>query len=264
MKTPITYYGGKQRLSATIIELMPEHSTYVEPFIGGGAIFWAKKPSPVEVINDTNRELINFYEMVQNEYAKLEKYIRISLHSRSNYNDALIVYNNPHLFSRIKRAWSVWVLANQSFGGKLGKGWGYEKSSIRIPKVVANKRDSFTFDYAVRLEKVQIECADALKVIKSRDTPYAFHYCDPPYFNAGCGHYEGYTMNDFEELLKTLELIKGKFLLSSYSSELLAYYTNKNGWYNKSINLPVSVISGIGTKAKRKIEILTANYSLKE
>ncbi|MGB0976434.1 MAG: DNA adenine methylase, partial [Prolixibacteraceae bacterium] len=62
MKAPISYYGGKQNLVKIILPLFPKHTLYAEPFIGGGAIFWSKRPSQIEVINDTNRELINFYE----------------------------------------------------------------------------------------------------------------------------------------------------------------------------------------------------------
>src|SRR5690554_8145229 len=83
IKTPISYYGGKQNLVTTILPLIPKHKTYIEPFVGGGAIFWSKQPSEVEIINDYNRELINFYECVQNEFVELEKMVRISLHSRS-------------------------------------------------------------------------------------------------------------------------------------------------------------------------------------
>ena len=66
MKTPITYYGGKQQLAQKIISLIPEHEIYCEPFIGGGAVFFRKEPSESEIINDTNGELINFYEVLQN------------------------------------------------------------------------------------------------------------------------------------------------------------------------------------------------------
>ena len=75
MKTPTSYYGGKQNLVATILPLIPPHKLYAEVFVGGGAIFWAKPKSDTEVINDTNRELINFYEVVQNEFLDLEKMI---------------------------------------------------------------------------------------------------------------------------------------------------------------------------------------------
>ncbi|MDA4182713.1 hypothetical protein NY815_03180, partial [Escherichia coli] len=61
------------------------------------------------MINDYNRELINFYEMVKNQFVELEKMIRITLHSRSLHSDALVIYNNPHLFDRLQRAWAVWV-----------------------------------------------------------------------------------------------------------------------------------------------------------
>jgi hypothetical protein len=51
MKTPLSYYGGKQQLARTILGLVPEHRLYCEPFLGGAAVFFAKKPSPCEVIN---------------------------------------------------------------------------------------------------------------------------------------------------------------------------------------------------------------------
>ncbi len=60
IKTPTSYYGGKQNLVRHILPLIPDHTVYTEPFVGGGAIFWSKPPSTTEIINDYNRELINF------------------------------------------------------------------------------------------------------------------------------------------------------------------------------------------------------------
>lgn len=193
IKTPISYYGGKQNLVTTILPLIPKHTTYIEPFVGGGAIFWSKKPSEVEVINDYNRELINFYECVQNEFIELEKMVRISLHSRSLHQDATVVYENPHMFSKIKRAWAIWVLSAQSFSSMLDGSWGYDKIKGTTSQKIANKRDSFTEELAIRIQNVQIENTDALRIINSRDYKDAFIYCDPPYFNSDCGHYDGYV-----------------------------------------------------------------------
>jgi len=262
LKTPISYYGGKQNLISHIVPLFPDHSTYVEPFVGGGAIFWAKRPSDVEVINDNNRELINFYEVVQNEFVELEKMVRISLHSRSMHNDATVIYNNPHMFNRIQRAWAVWVLSSQSFSAMLDGSWGYDKVKGTTSQKISNKREGFTLDYAIRLQNVQIECTDALRIIRSRDHTNALHYCDPPYYNSDCGHYDGYSADDFESLLSLLEQCEGKFLISSYPSDLLASYSLKNGWYTKRIEQPVSVAHGTGGAGKRKIEVLTSNYDL--
>jgi DNA adenine methylase len=61
LKTPVSYYGGKQQLATIILGLIPNHRLYCEHFLGGAAVFFAKEPSPVEVINDTNGQLINFY-----------------------------------------------------------------------------------------------------------------------------------------------------------------------------------------------------------
>ncbi|MBN4051392.1 DNA adenine methylase, partial [bacterium AH-315-M05] len=79
MKTPITYYGGKQTLAKTIVALIPEHRLYCEPFFGGGAVFFAKEPSTVEVINDTNREVVNFYRVVKKHFRKLQQEIWATL-----------------------------------------------------------------------------------------------------------------------------------------------------------------------------------------
>jgi len=262
IKTPISYYGGKQNLITTILPLIPKHKTYIEPFVGGGAIFWSKQPSNVEIINDYNRELINFYECVQNEFVELEKMVRISLHSRSLHSDATVIYNNPHMFSKLKRAWAVWVLAAQSFSSMLDGTWGYDKIKGTTSQKIANKRDAFTEDLAIRLQNVQIENTDALRIINSRDHEGAFIYCDPPYFNSDCGHYDGYSKQDFENLLISLSGIKGKFLMSSYPSDILSDYSKQNGWFTKSVEQKVSVANGTGKPGKKKIEVLTANYDL--
>ena len=188
--------------------------------------------------------------------------VRISLHSRSLHNDANVVYNNPHMFTRIKRAWAVWVLASQSFSSMLGGSFGYDKIKGTTSKKITKKRDEFTFDYSIRIQNVQIENTDALRIIRSRDYEKAFHYCDPPYYNSDCGHYDGYTIEDFEMLLKTLSDIKGKFLLSSYPSEILVNYTKKFGWNSIRLAQSVSVANGTGKPGKKKIEVLTANYDL--
>lgn len=262
MKTPITYYGGKQKLASMILKLIPDHKLYCEPFIGGAAIFFSKPPSEVEVINDTNRELINFYRVVQNDLVSLEMEIRVSLHSRDLHRKAMVINSNPDMFSDIKRAWAVWMLSAQGFSSKLDGSWGYDITSNTTSKKIANKRGSFTEEYAQRLQDVQIECTDALRIINSRDTPDSFFYCDPPYYNSDMGHYDGYTIDDYEALLRCLEGVKGKFLLSSYPSEILRLYTLKNGWNQLHVEQTVSVASNSEKPLKKKIEVLTANYPI--
>jgi DNA adenine methylase len=261
LKTPISYYGGKQKLATKIISVMPEHRLYAEPFIGGAAVFFAKPPSELEVLNDTNKELTNFYRIVQNDFVSLEKEIRITLHSRDLHRKASVIYNHPDMFSEIKRAWAVWVLSTQSFCSELDGSYGYDKSKNTTTKKIMNNKERFTEDMAIRLQNVNVECADALYVIKSRDTADSFFYCDPPYFNSDCGHYDGYSEQDFENLLTLLSNIKGKFLLSSYPSTILQKYSKLHNWSMWSVESGVSV-NQKGAYIKRKVEVLTANYPL--
>lgn len=261
MKTPITYYGGKQKLMPVILPLIPEHNLYAEPFCGGAAIFFGKEPSNVEVINDTNSELINFYKVAQNRFVELNQMVNITLHSRRLHADAKVVYDNPHLFDEVKRAWAVWVLSSQGFAGALDGTFGYDKAKDTTTKKITNKRNAFTEEIAIRLQHVNIECADAVYIIQSRDTLESFFYVDPPYYNSNCGHYDGYTIDDFERLLKTLSAIKGKFLLSSYPSDVLSSYTNANGWNTRVYEQGVSVNAKSGY-LKKKWEVLTANYDI--
>jgi DNA adenine methylase len=261
VKTPISYYGGKQKLLSTILSKIPQHNLYCEPFLGGAAVFFGKEPSAVEVINDTNKELINFYRVCKEKFLDLQCLIRITLHSRKAHQDANIIYSNPHLFTDVQRAWAVWVLSSQSFSAMLDGSWGYDISKRTTTTRISNKREQFTEELAIRLQEAQIECADALYIIQSRDGADSFFYCDPPYYNSDCGHYDGYTIEDFERLLQTLSGIKGKFLLSSYPSDLLRKYAKANGWHQWSLETGVTVNNKSGY-LKRKIEVLTASYEI--
>ena len=100
MNTPISYYGGKQRLVNVILPMIPDHTLYAEPFCGGAAIFFAKQPSLVEVINDTNGEVVNFYEVLKTDFERLKARVEVSMHSRQMHSDASVIYNNPHLFGK--------------------------------------------------------------------------------------------------------------------------------------------------------------------
>jgi DNA adenine methylase len=261
LRTPISYYGGKQKLAATIVKMLPAHKLYCEPFIGGAAVLFAKPQSLVEVINDTNAELINFYKVCKTRFHELQSLCRVTLHSREQHDDAWVIYNKPHLHDEVRRAWAVWVLSTQSFSANLEGSWGFDKKDNTTSLKIKNKREQFTEDIAIRLQTVQLECADALYIIKSRDTVDSLFYCDPPYFNSDCGHYDGYSKEDFEQLLKVLSEIKGKFLLSSYPSDILKQYVKANGWQQWCTESGVSVNNKSGYQ-KRKVEVLTANYKL--
>ena len=259
-KTPITYYGGKQRLVKLILSLMPEHKLYCEPFLGGAAVFFAKEPSNMEVINDLNGEVVNFYRVCHSDFQKLQKLVKSTPHSRQVHRETQDILKNPEKHDLIKRAWAFWVQTNMSFSSRIFGGYAYERNSNGTLKRFVNKKIAFTEAIMERLEMVDIENNDALQVIKSRDAADSFFYCDPPYFNSNMGHYKGYTEKDFEELLNVLANIKGKFLLSSYPSEVLQKFTQKHKWHTLTKKTGVAVTKQTD---KIKTEVLTANYPLR-
>lgn len=260
VRTPITYYGGKQRLVNLILSLIPGHKLYCEPFVGGAAVFFAKEPSEIEVINDLNGEVVNFYKVCYDDFKKLEKLIQSTPHSRQIHRETQDILKSPSKHNPIQRAWAFWVQTNMSFTSKIFGGYAFERKSNKTLKTFVNKKLAFTTEVRDRLNMVDIENNDAPQVIKSRDTKDSFFYCDPPYFNSNMGHYKGYTEEDFENLLLTISKIKGQFLLSSYPSELLQKYTKKYKWHILEKSTGVAVTHQTD---KRKTEVLTANYPLK-
>ena len=206
--------------------------------------------------------IVNFYEVLKHSYFDLRKKIEATLHSRETYKKALIIYDSPWLFAEdeVLRAWAFWVVTNQGFACKIGT-WGYDKS--KRAKTIQNKIDAFQEELTERLRYTQIEKNDAHKVILSRDTPNAFHYVDPPYINTNQGHYGGYTEEHFKRDLDALTKVKGKFLLSTYPSNVLNQYIKENGWFFKDVPRTLSASNGAKlTTRKTKIERLTANYPI--
>jgi DNA adenine methylase len=257
MKPPITYWGGKQTLAALIISNIPEHTTYCEPFFGGGAVFFRKGKSKVEIINDLNQFVVNFYIQAKTNFSELQHLVQSTPHSRRKWRDALVMCEHPHLFTDIERAWAFWCLTTQGYAGKIGT-WGFGTISPCSERRVKNCRNQFDETLAERLDQVQIECNDALYLLEMRDRPSTFFYLDPPYFNSHMGHYGGYTEDDFERLLQRCAALQDKFLLSSYPSAILDKYTQENGWHQVEIEQVVTA----SIKRKRKTEVLTANYPI--
>lgn len=260
IKTPITYYGGKQNLAKMIVALIPEHSIYTEAFAGGAAVFFLKGKVQNEIINDTDNFVTVFYKVLHEDFDALKSKIKVTAYSRVVYNVALNMYKHPVFFTDLQRAWAFFVLTNMGFSGRIGSFGCYTKGTKAMGW--ERKKELFTPELKDRLKGTQIECTDALKILTLRDSPETFHYIDPPYFNSNMGHYGNYSKDDFIELLKVLSKLKGKFILSSYPSDLLRLYTKEFGWHTKTVDQLVTANQTKSKTNKTKTEVLTANFPL--
>jgi DNA adenine methylase len=254
MKTVIKYWGGKQQLADRIIAVIPNHHCYTEPFFGGGAVFFKKPISNVEIINDINDNMVNFYRTIKRNFSALHYEIDATLYSEYQYKEAKKLWQEGG--DKVLRAWAVFVLSHQTFSSVMDGTWAYSDVKNLALKFTNTKK---TFDerYVKRLERVQIFCRDAINVISNTDSANTFHFVDPPYFNADMGHYRGYTEEDFKNLLNVLSNIKGKFLLTTYPSDILTEYTVQNGWQTINNVMPLTAASTAGAK---KTEVFTMNY----
>jgi DNA adenine methylase len=259
LKTPVAYYGGKQTLLRHMLPLIPEHKCYTEAFCGGAALFFAKQPSEVEVINDINQNLVNFYRVLKTDFAALKSEIDKTLHSRDMHLKARIIYDHPTLFEPIERAWALWVCSKQGFAAKLDGTWGYDKGKNTTSKKIQNAKDAFTDLLQKRIEHTQIECADALRIIRTRDSIDTFHFVDPPYINSDCGHYEGtFNEQNFSELLELMSGLSGKFMLTMFPHAILSGFIERHNWKVVEVE---RAISASKASRRRQVELIVMNYN---
>jgi DNA adenine methylase len=193
-KTPITKY---------IIPMIPPHEIYVEPFVGGGAVYFAGDPAPKSVINDLDKELIADYKLVKIASSDLSKYpqaidtiekVRRAFSTVSNTNEsrlvkAIIFRCNGAYIRTVNHANDIYLSSNP------------------ISKI--KNLDQ----YKSILKNTTITSQDYMAVIKKYDVPSTFIYLDPPYEQSTSSLYKNYLV-DFEVMVVILSRIRGKFILS--------------------------------------------------
>jgi len=223
VRPPFSYYGGKQVIANWIIENLPAHELYCEPFCGGAAVFWAKPPSKLEVLNDTNGEIVNFFRVCQDRalFEELQHRLQWTPYARDEHRKAC---KEPHN-EPVDRAWAWMVNVNMGYFNKIGSGFGGAKRiEHRNHAETWYKRidELLIFSDAIRerLHNTSIQNIDALACIEKYDSPGNLFYCDPPYINTDQGHYKGYTEADHIRLLDCLTSIKSSFVLSGYPNDL--------------------------------------------
>ncbi len=115
MTGPLAYIGGKNRAAKKIIQVFPEHTTYVEAFAGGAQVLFHKEPSPVEVLNDLDGEIVNFFRICQSHYEELLRFLKFILVSRKWF--ALFEAENPDALTDIQRAARFFYLQKNAYAG---------------------------------------------------------------------------------------------------------------------------------------------------
>lgn len=200
--------GGKSKLAAVIIDRLPKHTTYVEPFCGGCAVFLRKPKSKVEILNDADARLVNLLRVFRYHPDELLREVQYLTHARQEFSDAL---SQPGV-TDIQKAARFLMIVKAAFGSRLtSPSFGTAKkqpASFRLSDVtalIALARE--------RLDGVTIENLDFADVIGRYDSPGTLFFCDPPYIGTA-GYACRYTMDDHGRLKDALQTAKGRAVVT--------------------------------------------------
>ncbi len=210
MKSPLPYIGGKSRVAKRLIEHFPPHHLFVELFGGAAQLLCAKEPSPVEVYNDLDNEIANFFRVCQFHYEELIRYFRFALVSRTWFE--ILKQTDPVTLTDIQRAFRTLYLQKNCFGGRVVNPNFHYFRAVRPnfnPDTIADQIEKMH----KRLARVQIESLPYQQAIQKFDTKTAFFFVDPPYYNKPF-YRHNFELKDYLELAERLANLKGKFLMT--------------------------------------------------
>jgi len=276
---PLKWHGGKSYLAKRIIELMPKHTHYVEPFFGGGAVLFAKPCEGVsEVVNDLNGELINFWRVLQNgiSFEKFCKLVNLVPFAQDEFDRSISSMEAmaacftpariPDGIEKTKRAAYFFIRYRQSRQG-LGKDFA-TLSRNRTRRGMNEQVSSWLSaieglpEAHERLKRVVILNDDACKVIQQQDGVNTFFYCDPPYLHSTrvtTGDYEcEMTVEQHGDFLDAIGNITGNFIVSGYRSNLYDNWAEAYGF--KRVDIEIDNKASSKKTKETKTECLWMNY----
>jgi DNA adenine methylase len=225
------WYGGKFSHADWLLPLLPKTTHYCEPYGGSAALLLNRHPSPVETYNDLDGDVVNFFRVLRDEREALIEAIALTPFSREEFERAISEPSDD--VSQLELARRFYVRARQVRTGLAQKAssgrWAHCTLTSRAGMAGAVSRWLGAIEdlpYIVqRLQRVQIENAPAIEIIRRYDTEETLFYCDPPYPHSSRGDSNayGYEMTDDEhrELAEVLHNVRGKVALSSYHCVLM-------------------------------------------
>jgi DNA adenine methylase len=207
MKLLFSRFGGKKQKAKTIIDIFPQHTTYVEPFLGSGAIFLVKDKSQVNVLNDLDPLVFNIFDDLIDVSSQFDNNTYDWTPDKDRWNTYKESLSDQSL-SPCERMFRSLYITSHSWSGigtsftsnRYKEGWTY------------NKKLS---DYEEKMEGVIVRQQDYTEIIREFDGPDTLFYLDPPYDIAlKKSYYEYDNSMTLEHLRDILRTVQGKFVLS--------------------------------------------------
>jgi DNA adenine methylase len=284
VRPPLKWHGGKHYVASKVLEAMPRHLHYVEPYFGGGQVLfrrdradprlWWDGPTSdgrkakgvSEVVNDLDGDLMNFYGVLKDAglLGQLKDWLDKTLFSEDEWRKAGEVLAGPP-GDPVVRAGSLFVRVRQSMSGRRDTFCPTTRTRLRGGR----NGDVYAWQNAIdglpavheRLRDVRVLNRPALDVIRQEDQPATLFYLDPPYVHETRTSTEVYgrfemTLGDHRELLETVRGCRGKVILSGYDNGL--YNTVLSDWTRYTQGLPNNAAGG--ASKRRMTEVLWCNF----
>ncbi|PVZ19967.1 MULTISPECIES: DNA adenine methylase [unclassified Pseudomonas] len=254
----IRYHGSKFRLAPWVIQHLPAHTCYVEPFGGAAGVLMQKARSYAEVYNDLDGDIVNLFRVLQDQVARAALFEAVVLtpYARAEFERAWEPAQSP-----IERARRTIIRAQMGFGsaGATKGATGFRIDTKRDYGTAQSLWAQYPASIAAvgeRLAGVLIENRPAIEVMRAHDAPTTLHYVDPPYVHdtryrgASNGRYYRHEMDDGQhaELLNALLELDGMVVLSGYPCEL--YDQALAGWTRHSTSARISAGRGTTTRTE--------------
>lgn len=271
LRPPVPYYGAKQTIAERIVELLPPHLHYVEPYAGSLSVLLAKPPVRMETVNDLDANLMTFWRALRDRPEGLARVCALTPHSRTEYERCRSAMRTGNLpADELETARIVWVCLTQGRGGSLlePNGWRHfvapRGSNTSMPGYLAGYVERI-LPAAERLRAVSLECMPALDlIVKYGDDPETLLYCDPPYeaSTRSGGDQYAHEMRDEQshrELADALRQCRASIVLSGYASDLYDRELYAE-WHRYEIQSMTG--NGSGDRGMDRVEVLWSNRPL--
>lgn len=220
MNSPIKWVGGKRNIKKLLVSLLPEHYQYVEVFGGAGWVLLDKEQSKIEILNDINSDLINFYKVVKDKVKcnELILDLQTTLKSRELFDEYDKIYQTKQYENDIQQAKIFYYLLKLSFGGRINR----DKNSfcVRNDGIKMINYDKFMEEFLQlhkRLQNVFIENADWEYILDkyNRKDGKGVFFLDPPYLDTSEDDYKTtWTIDTYIKLNDKLHKLNDKFILT--------------------------------------------------